>query len=166
MRLRRPISFAVVGGLLAGLAAGPARADNEPVIVVPGRAGVPVMMYGIDVSGAVIEGEWGLNRPGVVAPTVIMRYWPQGYYEAPGGYFPATGQRPRYGRHEVIPPANRRLPPRAESFHRSWGIESPPSPATMSAPYEQPQINVAPVMPHRRSHRESMAHRPAPSHNP
>ena len=71
MAAHRNLTFVLLaGGLaLAALAApAPALADNEPVIVIPGRAGVPVMMYGVDVSGAVIEGEWGLNRPGVVAP--------------------------------------------------------------------------------------------------
>src|SRR5947209_7085131 len=105
-------SALLAGGLgLAALAvAAPALAENEPVIVIPGRAGVPVMMYGVDVSGAVIEGEWGLNRPGIVAPSVIMRYWGHDVYVTPSAYFPVTGQQPRVGRLEVIPPPNRRLP--------------------------------------------------------
>ena len=105
-------SVLLAGGLaLAALAAAaPALAENGPVIVIPGRAGVPVMMYGVDVSGAVIEGEWGLNRPGVVAPTVIMRYWGHDVYATPSAYFPTTGQQPRVGRLEVIPPPNRRGP--------------------------------------------------------
>jgi hypothetical protein len=146
MRARRAIHFAVlVTGLLgAAVTVRPAAADNEPVIVVPGRAGVPVMMYGLDVSGAVIEGEWGLNRPGVIAPTVIMRYWPPDLYPAPGGYFPATGHRPRYGRLEVIPPPNRRLPPPAEPYYREWGIQSAPAPATIPVPYDPPPVIVAP----------------------
>ena len=37
--------------------------DIGPVIVVPGRRGVPVMVNGQDVSGAVIEGDWGLGQP-------------------------------------------------------------------------------------------------------
>jgi hypothetical protein len=143
MGVGRKVKLAV--GLLAGMAAaaGAAKAENEPVIVVPGRAGVPVMMNGIDVSGAVIEGDWGLNRPGVVTPTIIMRYWPRELYGVPGAYFPATGERPRYGRLEVIPPANRRLPPPAERYYRDWGIQSAPGPATLPTPYG-----------HRRSHDE------------
>src|SRR3954447_17944283 len=113
MLTHRNLTSALLAGslALAGLAVvgTPAAADNEPVIVVPGRAGVPVMMYGVDVSGAVIEGEWGLNRPGVVAPTVIMRYWGHDIYGTPSAYFPTSGQRPRVGRLEVIPPANRRV---------------------------------------------------------
>src|ERR1700686_1051796 len=99
MRARQRIKFAVFAGIvLFGMVAAvdSAAAQNEPVIVVPGRPGVPVMMWGVDVSGAVLEGEFGLNRPGVVTPTVIMRYWPPGYYDTPGAYFPATGHRPRY----------------------------------------------------------------------
>src|SRR5215475_6115364 len=99
-------SALLAGGLVLAALAGsaPALADNEPVIVIPGRAGVPVMMYGVDVSGAVIEGEWGLNRPGVVSPTVIMRYWGHDIYAPSSAYFPTTGQRPRVGRLEVNPP--------------------------------------------------------------
>ena len=143
----RLITFALLaGGLLA--AADPAAAQTEPVIVVPGRAGVPVMMYGVDVSGAVIEGEFGLNRPGSgYPPTVIMRYWPPPVYGQPGAYRPATGQRPRYGRLEVIPPANRRMPVPAEPFYRDWGIQSAPGPVSTPVPYDPPAVIVAPRAP-------------------
>src|ERR1051325_11184984 len=134
MAPHRNLASALLAGslmLAACVIASPAVADNEPVIVVPGRAGVPVMMYGVDVSGAVIEGEWGLNRPGVVAPTVIMRYWGHDVYETPSAYYPTTGQRPRVGRLEVIPPPNRRKPKQAEPYYRSWGTQSDPYPATI-----------------------------------
>ncbi len=147
MCARHEIVLTVVAASL--LAAAPACAQNEPVIVVPGRPGVPVMMYGIDVSGAVIEGEFGLNRPGQVAPTVIMPYpAPVLFPPPPGGYYPATGQRPPYGRLERIP-ANRGGPQSAEPFFRAWGIESAPAPATEPVPYEPPAVIVAP--PDRRS---------------
>jgi hypothetical protein len=117
MRTHRNLTSALLAGSLAlAAAAVPAAADNEPVLVIPGRAGVPVMMYGMDVSGAVIEGEWGLNRPGVVAPTVIMPYWGHPLYVVPSAYFPTTGLRPRVGRLEVIPPPNRRLARPAEPY--------------------------------------------------
>ena len=51
----------------------PALAQRAPVIVVPGRPDVPVLMYGVDVSWSVIEGEFGLDRPNEVNPTVIYR---------------------------------------------------------------------------------------------
>ena len=143
---------------LALAAAAPAAADNEPVIVIPGRAGVPVMMYGVDVSGAVIEGEWGLNRPGVVAPTVIMRYWGHDVYETPSAYYPTTGQRPRVGRLEVIPPPNRRKPKQAEPYYRSWGTQSDPYPATIPTPYDSMPIYVEPQISRRRPHRAPAPH--------
>src|ERR1043165_6093161 len=100
---------------------------TEPVIVIPGRPGVPVMLYGRDVSGAVLEGDWGLARPGVVAPIVIQEGWfAPGYAPAPT-YFPHTGRRPRYGRLEVIPAANRPLPQPAEPSFRQWGSQSAPT---------------------------------------
>jgi len=152
MAHRNLTSALLAAGLaLAALAgAGPAAADNEPVLVIPGRPGVPVMMYGVDVSGAVIEGEWGLNRPGVVAPTVIMRYWGHDVYAPPSAYFPTTGHAPRVGRLEVIPPPNRRVPRPAEPYYRSWGSYSDPYPATIPAPYETPPIFVTPQIGHRR----------------
>src|SRR5262245_17875462 len=152
-------SLLLAGGLAlaAVMVAAPASADNEPVIVIPGRAGVPVMMYGVDVSGAVIEGEWGLNRPGVVSPTVIMRYWGNYVYATPSAYFPTTGQQPRVGRLEVIPPPNRRLPKTAQPYFRSWETQSDPYPATIPAPYDSPPIFVTPQISQRRP-----VHRPVP----
>jgi hypothetical protein len=151
MRVHRHLKLAVIASLALGAAAAvqPAAADNEPVLVIPGRPGVPVMMYGRDVSGAVIEGEWGLNRPGVVAPTVFMPY--QMLYWAPNvdidaaPYFPRTGHRPRVGRHEVVLPAQHRRQPRpAEPYYREWHSESDPSPATSPTPLVTPPVIVAP----------------------
>src|SRR3954451_1703938 len=86
-RLKIVLAAGLIAGLLA--AADSAAAQNDPVFVVPGRQGVPVTRYGVDVSGAVIEGETSLNRPdGAYPPTVIMRYWPADRYRAPGAYFP------------------------------------------------------------------------------
>ena len=147
MRVHRKIQFALLVGLMAA-APQIARADNEPVIVVPGRPGVPVMMYGVDVSGAVIEGEWGLNRPGVVAPTVIMPYWPPPYsaiYGPAEPYYPMTGHKPPVGRLEIKPPPNRRLPRPAQRYYREWHSESEPSPATLPMPLSPPII-VAPYV--------------------
>jgi hypothetical protein len=135
---------ALAASLIAGCVAGAdsAAAQNDPVIVVPGRAGVPVMMYGVDVSGAVIEGETSLNRPdGAYPPTVIMRYWPPDHYRNPGAYFPATGHKPQYGRREVIPPPDREMPPRAKRFYRDWMIESAPGPVSTPAPYDPAAAN-------------------------
>jgi hypothetical protein len=127
------LAASLIPGVVAG--ADSAAAQNDPVIVVPGRPGVPVMMNGVDVSGAVIEGETSLNRPdGAYPPTVIMRYWPPEHYRNPGPYFPATGHKPHYGRREVIPPADRQMPARAQRFYRDWSIESAPGPVSPTVP--------------------------------
>src|SRR6476469_9969558 len=108
----------------------PALAQHEPVIVIPGRPDVPVILNGYDVSGAVVEGDWGLERPGHVAPTIVdgplipAPFYARGDYLYGRGYYPATGRRPGYGRYEIQPPANRTLPPPAPSYHRDYGIES------------------------------------------
>jgi hypothetical protein len=111
-----------------------ARADNAPAYVVPGRPDVPVMMNGYDASWGVIEGDWGLYRPGAVSPTLILS--PYAAPLPPGRrYFPSLGAAPNAGRYEIEPPANRALPPPAESFHRSWSSSSDMSvPATVYAP--------------------------------
>src|SRR5262249_57555934 len=96
----------VAGGVGGGGSAAPANAQNEPVIVVPGRPGVPVLMWGVDISGAVLEGEFGLNRPGRGAPTVIMPYWQtyQFYAAPPARYFPPPGHNPPTPPRHAIPP--------------------------------------------------------------
>jgi len=118
-------------------------AQREPQIVVPGKPGVPVYINGIDASWGVVEGEFGLDRPNQVHPTVIWRPalipGPDG---APEGYYPADGRRPGYGRLEIVPPANRRLPPPAPTYYRYWSSQSAPLPATdpASTPQMPPMI--------------------------
>jgi hypothetical protein len=127
-------------GLVAGLAPalpGLARASDAASIVVPGRPGVPVIINGVDATGAAVYRDWGLSRPGV--PVEI---WPGPYLIAPPlpmaeGFFPATGRRPRYGRDEVDPGPNRRLPPPAEPYHRSWS--STPSGMSADVPASAPE---------------------------
>ena len=43
--------------ILIGTAA-TAVADTGPLVVIPGKVGVPVIINGRDVSYAVVEGEW------------------------------------------------------------------------------------------------------------
>ena len=64
-------AFVVVA--LASFALVPAhvRADHAPVIVIPSRPGIPVVINGRDASYAVVEGDWGLSRPGAAPVTVI-----------------------------------------------------------------------------------------------
>ncbi len=87
--------------------ASPAFAQREPEIVIPGKPGVPVFINGVDASWAVVEGEFGLDRPGAMAPTVIYRPLVVDFPYAVPAYFPRTGRRPGYGRFEIMPPANR-----------------------------------------------------------
>lgn len=135
MRLSSYASIAALCGCLLGIA--PAHADHQPVVAV-GNA--PVIIGGHDASGAVVEGDWGLYRPGQVTPTVFFPYLPHADRWYTRAYYPFTGHRPRYGRYEIIPPANRRLPPPAESFHRSWSTASDPLPAQIEYPATPPII--------------------------
>jgi hypothetical protein len=150
------IAMVAFGFVLAGAPVALAGADTEPVIVVPGRRDVPIMIDGFDVSGAVIEGEWGLAR-GHTGITIIL---PRHYYPWPypwrardraswgppvGHYYPGTGLPATVGRREVLPPANRALPPPAETYKRSWGTESPMLPPTVYPPYETPPVIIGPL---------------------
>jgi hypothetical protein len=121
-------------------------------IVIPGRPGVPVVINGVDASYAAVEGEWGLGKNWQVQPTVYG-----GRYIDPvpnvGHYYPSAGHLPGYGRLEVEPPANRRLPQPAESYHESWSAHSAPLPAQSSVPVEPPAIIYAPQQQGRRDFR-------------
>jgi hypothetical protein len=112
-------------------------------IVIPGRAGVPIIINGIDASYAVVEGEWGLGRGLQVQPTIYG-----GRYIDPephvGHYYPSAGHLPGYGRLEIEPPANRRLPQPAESFHQSWSAQSTAQPVQPEVPFYPPPVILAP----------------------
>jgi hypothetical protein len=135
--------------LLLALTGSPALAQNGGmVIVVPGRPDVPVLMNGVDVSWAVIEGEFGLSRPGLVNPIVIYRPWlvaVSAYGPAASGprFFPSTGKQPGYGRLEIEPSPDRPLPPPAQSYRKSWSSQSAPGPATDYAPFPPPPIDLS-----------------------
>jgi hypothetical protein len=129
--------------LLLAVTCSSALAQREPEIVIPGKPGVPVYINGIDASWGVVEGEFGLDRPNEVAPTVVYRpYLASASPQAVPGYFPADGRRPGYGRLEINPPPNRRLPP--PPYFRSWSSESAPGPATEYPSY--PPVSVAPII--------------------
>ena len=108
-----------------------ARAEGEgPVIVVPSRPGVPVVINGRDASYAVVEGDWGLSRPGAVPVTVIgsSPIFPNPVYRGRNSYHPRYGRAPERGRVEVEPPVDRALPDPPESFSRSWSTSSDVTP--------------------------------------
>jgi hypothetical protein len=125
--------------LLTAVTAAPAFAQRAPEIVIPGKLGVPVYINGIDASWGVVEGDFGLDRPGMVTPTVIYRPVTTVALpvEAPS-YYPKTGQRPGYGRLEIVPPRDRPLPPPAPTYYRSWSSGSSSAPVTQYAPYYGP----------------------------
>jgi hypothetical protein len=141
--------IAAIAGSLAGLA--PARSADVPAFVIPGKPGVPVIINGYDASYSVVEGDWGLDRPGAVPPTIISGPLigppPAGYGR---GYYPAYGQQPGYGRLEIEPPANRRLPRPAPSYHRSWSSQSDATPANVNPPAETTPVIIAPQINTRR----------------
>jgi hypothetical protein len=121
-------------------------------IVIPGRPGVPIIINGVDASYAVVEGEWGLGKRIHIQPTVYG-----GRYVDPvpnvGHYYPSAGHMPGYGRLEIEPPANRRLPQPAESYHQSWSAQSAPLPAQSNVPVNPPEIIYAPDYDRRRPHK-------------
>lgn len=119
-----------------------ASANDGFSVVIPGRPGVPIIINGIDASYAVVEGDWGLARRVHVQPTIYGGRYVNGSPRV-GHYYPSAGRRPGYGRLEIEPPAHRKLPPRAESFHRSWSAESAP-PAQPQVPLYPPMVIEAP----------------------
>ena len=122
-----------------------ALADDGPVIVVPSRPGVPIVINGRDVSYAVLEGDWGLAKRIHVQPTIYDGYW-HGVYKPPvGHYYPHTGRMPGYGRYEIDAPP--RQLPQAETYYRAWGAELQPTPPTVpqdSVPFDPPAVILAP----------------------
>ena len=125
-----------------------ARADHAPTLVIPGRTPAPVIVNGVDAGWAVIESDWGLYRPGHVAP-VVYHYGPPIYepviYGPPvGGYYPATGRAPRHGRHEAKPRVSRRGAVPAESYFRTWSADS--RPARYYPSFDPPRVIEAPAL--------------------
>jgi hypothetical protein len=121
----------------------PAFAGGGFDIVIPGRPGLPIIINGVDVSYAVVEGAWGLGKGEQVQPKVYG-----GRYVDPvpnvGHYYPSAGRLPGYGRLEIEPPVNRKLPQPAESFHQSWSAQSTPQPVQPEIPFNPPPVIIAP----------------------
>lgn len=119
--------------------------DNAPVIAIPGRPDVPVIIDGRDASWAIVEGDWGLYRPGWMPPTVIKPLCCNGYRGRPvARYFPGTGHMPGYGRREFESPRAKRQRT-AQPYSRSWSAESENLPTTIMPPsYDVPPVVVDP----------------------
>jgi hypothetical protein len=136
-----------VGSLLLALCAAamasalPARAQTGPVIVIPGKAGVPVTINGVSADYAVVYGDWGLARPGhgelvIEGPVALAAPWDA------RGYYPATGRVPRLGRYEIDV---HKVRPRPASFRRDWSAASEfRAPVTEYPPFDPPPVILAP----------------------
>ena len=132
--MRAALALAVVVGT-----AGVAWAEsNGPVIVIPGRPGVPVIINGVDASYSVVEGDWGLDKGVHYQPTV---YGGRPVEPMPpvGHYFPSAGHMPGYGRLEI---EGADKPKPAPSFHQSWTSESRPQ--LPEIPANPPPVIMAP----------------------
>jgi hypothetical protein len=136
--MRAGIALAILIGTATA-----ALADTSPVLVIPGRPGVPIIINGVDASYAVVEGDWGLGKGVHVTPTVYGGRYVDSQPNV-GHYYPSNGRLPGYGRLEIEPPANRRLPQPAESYYRSWSAQSIPQPVQPEIPFYPPPIIVAP----------------------
>src|SRR5690349_18222249 len=135
--MRLPIAMAVL------IATAPAALAEGFERVIPGRPGVPVIINGLDVSYAVVEGDFGLGRGYQVPMTIYGGRLVEP--EPPvGHYYPSLGHKPGYGRLEIEPPKNRKLSQPAESYFRSWSAQSAPLPPQTDVPANPPPIVVAP----------------------
>ena len=105
---------------------------------------MPIIINGIDASYTVVEGDWGLGKGMHVQPTVYGGRYVD-YEPHVGHYYPSAGHVPGYGRLEIEPPANRKLPQPAESYHESWSAQSAPPPKMQpEVPLYPPPVIVAP----------------------
>jgi hypothetical protein len=122
--LATAVSATLGGGFGAPRAA---HADSEPVIAIPGHLGVPVIINGIDATGAEVYGDWGLSRPGHGA-LMIEGGTPTPLGRGPVHYFPTSATVPDQRRGEAVPPPARGTPPAhpavSTDFHRSWSAGS------------------------------------------
>jgi len=126
--MRLKLAFVILLAMSSAALSSAALAEGFE-IVVPGRPGVPVIINGIDASYAVVEGGFGLGKGVNNQPTL---YGGRAIAPEPevGHYYPSFGLKPAYGRLEIEPPPNRKLPKPAESYHQSWGAQSAPNPPT------------------------------------
>jgi hypothetical protein len=131
--------------LLLAVSCCSALAQREPEIVIPGKPGVPVYINGIDASWGIVEGEFGLDRPNQINPTVVYRPFLAALPYGVPSYFPADGRAPGYGRLEIVPP-NRRVPAPGPRYRRFWSSESDPGPVTQYPDAAGPPVIVAPTL--------------------
>jgi hypothetical protein len=151
MLLRAIVLVLVTSAVQAPLA----KADNAPAFVLPDRFGRPAIVDGVDVTYAVIEGDWGLYRPG--HGRVVVYDAAPALYPRSQGYFPAMGHRPTRGRLEIEPRrAGAQIRP-AEPYFRAWSTQSGSAPASMAPTGDPPQVIVAPRFDERKYRRSRRA---------
>ena len=150
--MRAAIALAV----LVGTAGAASAQSTGPVIAIPGRPGVPVIINGVDASYAVVEGDWGLGK-GVHYQPVVYGGHPVEPGPPVGHYYPSAGHLPGYGRFEI---ESADKPKPAPTFRQSWSAGSrdadpliPPASLDPVPPYPPPVI-VAPQFNERRRQRE------------
>src|SRR4029434_5596684 len=98
--MRRSLPIVAIAFVAMSVLSHPARADHQPVLVVPGKPGVPVIIHERDASWGVVEGDWGPYGRGHMPANVL--YAPPVIIGPPGGgYYPHTGRRPRLGRFDA-----------------------------------------------------------------
>lgn len=132
--MRAALALAILVGT-AGMACAQ---STGPVIVIPGRLGVPIIINGLDASYSVVEGDWGLGKGVHVQPTVYGGH-PLEPEPPVGHYYPSAGHLPGYGRLEIEPAGK---PRPAESFRQSWSANSQPQ--LPEVPANPPPVIVAP----------------------
>ena len=117
--------MAVMGFAALAVPSAPAE-DDGPEKDIPSPPRVNHVNNGPDPYYAVVEGDWGLSRPGAGVVTVIggMPVLPNAVYSRRNSYHPRYGRAPERGRNEVEPTADRALPDPPESFSRSWSTSS------------------------------------------
>jgi hypothetical protein len=150
--MRAAITLAV----LIGTAGAASAQSTGPVIAIPGRPGVPVIINGVDASYAVVEGDWGLGK-GVHYQPVVYGGHPVEPGPPVGHYYPSAGHLPGYGRFEI---ESADKPKPAPTFRQSWSAGSrdadpliPPASLDPVPPYPPPVI-VAPQFNERRRQHE------------
>jgi len=128
----------------------PGRADSAPVIAVPGHLGVPVIINGIDATGAEVYGDWGLSRPGH-GSLIIEGGTPTPLGRPPVRYFPTSSplEDGRGRETKVAPSPPKGAPPgrpaSSTDFHQSWSAGANPAPTFEAAPSV---IVAPPYLPH------------------
>src|SRR5260370_41817817 len=112
-------------------------------LVIPGRPGVPVIINGIDVSYAVVEGDFGLGKGFHKQPTIYGGRYVD-YAPNVGHYYPSAGHVPGYGRLEIQPPPNRKRPQAAESHFPSLSPQPAQDTAHPDLSLKPPTVSLRP----------------------